>query len=258
MDKLPIAIQLFSVIPDMEKDPIGTLKKLKKIGYDGVELLGLQDLNPYYYKGILDTVGLTPISAHISYGELSPANYDRTVETYKILGCKYIVIAYLGQNELPGGAGFGEFIMKLRESAEKLKEDGLTLVYHNHAHEFDRVNGDYIFDTLMNCVPADLLSAEIDVGWVNKRNIDPVSFVRSYKGRLPLIHLKDYASFDEKEGIIETCPFGDGLVNGEAVVKAAADSGTEWLVVEQDRPYKRKSAIKCAEISIKNIRKFNS
>ena len=41
MYDFPIALQLYSVRDDMEADFEGTLKKVKALGYDGVEFAGL-------------------------------------------------------------------------------------------------------------------------------------------------------------------------------------------------------------------------
>lgn len=40
---LPIALQLYSVREDLEKDLKGTLAKVKAMGYEGVEFAGLYD-----------------------------------------------------------------------------------------------------------------------------------------------------------------------------------------------------------------------
>ena len=70
MYDFPIAIQLYSVRDDMAADFEGTLKKIKELGYDGVEFAGLHGKTAAEVKKICDEIGLVPISAHVPYGEL--------------------------------------------------------------------------------------------------------------------------------------------------------------------------------------------
>ena len=78
---LPVAIQLYSLRDEMDKDFKGTLEKVKEMGYDGVEFAGLYDHKPEEIKALVDELGLIPISAH---GEmksvLHPAKRDFTCE----------------------------------------------------------------------------------------------------------------------------------------------------------------------------------
>ena len=55
--KLPIAVQLYSVRDEMQNDFYGTIKKMKEIGYDGVEFAGLFDQNPEEIKAFCDENG---------------------------------------------------------------------------------------------------------------------------------------------------------------------------------------------------------
>ena len=46
MKKFPVAIQIYSVRDDAQANLFGTLKKLKEMGYDGVEFAGLYGHTP--------------------------------------------------------------------------------------------------------------------------------------------------------------------------------------------------------------------
>lgn len=60
---------------------------------------------------------------------------------------------------------------------------------------------------------------------------DPVTYLNKYKGRCPLVHVKD---FIRKDGEVVLVAVGDGEVGADAVVPAAVESGAKWLVIEQD------------------------
>ena len=70
MKKFPIALQLYSVRDDLEKDFEGTLKKVKELGYDGVEFAGLYGKSPAEVKALCEKYGLVPISAHVPFVDL--------------------------------------------------------------------------------------------------------------------------------------------------------------------------------------------
>ena len=60
MKTLPVAVQVYSVRDDAERDFKGTMQKIKDMGYDGVELAGLYGMKPAEVKAILEEVGLVP------------------------------------------------------------------------------------------------------------------------------------------------------------------------------------------------------
>ena len=67
MKTLPVAVQVYSVRDDAERDFKGTMQKIKDMGYDGVELAGLYGMKPAEVKAILEEVGLVPLSAHVPF-----------------------------------------------------------------------------------------------------------------------------------------------------------------------------------------------
>ena len=87
----PVALQLYSVRDAMAEDFAGTIKKVKEMGYDGVEFAGLFEKNPADIKALLAEVGLTPISAHVAYDELA-ADPEKVIAAYAEMGCMYIAI----------------------------------------------------------------------------------------------------------------------------------------------------------------------
>ena len=94
MKTLPVAVQVYSVRDDAERDFKGTMQKIKDMGYDGVELAGLYGMKPAEVKAILEEVGLVPLSAHVPFQELE-ADIEGTVAQYKEIGMQYIAIPYL-------------------------------------------------------------------------------------------------------------------------------------------------------------------
>lgn len=270
----PIALQLYSVREDLANDFEGTLRKVKALGYEGVEFAGLYGYKPETIHKLLKEIGLTPVSAHVPFTDLM-ADPQGMVNVYAEIGCEYIAIPYLTPEYRPNAEKFSEVIEGAKVLGEAARERGLTLLYHNHDFEFEKINEAYALDILYKSVPADLLQTEIDTCWVNVAGEDPSAYLQKYAGRSPVVHLKDFVmpgkrpekmyeligiKEDEKETEVEAFefrPIGLGAQNFPKILQACKVVGAQWLVVEQDRPSMGKTAMECAEASLKYLASIN-
>ena len=159
---LPVALQVYSVREDAQKDFAGTMQKIKDMGYQGVELAGLYGLPAAEVRGILDQIGLACVSAHVPLADLL-SDLDGTLDLYVTIGCKYVAIPYLEENRRPGTEGFAAVLKAIPAIGQACKERQMTLLYHNHDFEFVRMpDGSYGLDYLYATVPANLLQTELD------------------------------------------------------------------------------------------------
>lgn len=266
--KFPIALQLYSVRDDIAADFEGTLKKVKSMGYDGVEFAGLYGKSAAEVKKMCDEIGLIPISAHVPYGELLKG--DETFKIYAEIGCKYIVIPWINGEYLAGGEKNAEFNENVRKFGELANANGMKLCYHNHDFEFQKVDGEYKLDRLYNDVPSELLLTQLDTCWVNVGGENPADYIRKYNGRIEIIHLKDFVGgksenmygligTDGKEAPKENSkfelrPVGSGVQDFPAILKATEEVNAKWVIVEQDNPSMGKTPIECAQVSINYLK----
>lgn len=235
MTKMGIAAQVYSVREEAEKDFAGTMEALKKYGYEGVELAGLYGHRPEEIRDCLKEKGLVAISAHVG---LEPFQEDMegTVRAYETIGCSYIGIPGMSMECHYGGEKFEETCRFIRELAACCRSHGITLMYHNHEFEFRRTEkGTYFLDELFGALDAETLQTEQDTCWVKVGGEDPVAYLEKYKGRCPVVHMKD---FIRNGGEVEQVALGAGEQDNAAIVAKAAECGSKWLVVEQDdHPY---------------------
>lgn len=253
---LPIAVQIYSVRDSAEKNLADTLRKIKAMGYDGVEFAGLYGNSPEYVRGLCEGLGLVPVSAHIPLNEML-SDPDATFKAYATIGCKYAAVPYVTPERRPGAEKFDETIEEIRKLGYKAAEYGITLLYHNHDFEFTKVDGEYGLDVLYNRVPKEALQTELDTCWVNVGGEVPADYIAKYNGRTPVVHLKDFymtgklpkhlyalIGIDEneaeknesEESRFEFRPAGHGMQDMAAIIAASEASGAKWLVVEQDEP----------------------
>ncbi|HIT90142.1 MAG TPA: sugar phosphate isomerase/epimerase [Candidatus Merdenecus merdavium] len=200
------------------------------MGYQGVELAGLYGHKPESIRDWLKEIGLIPISAHVPYAELRD-ELEKTVQAYKTIGCSYIAIPYLPEDERYGTDSYDEFLSSIPKISEVCKSHGIVLLYHNHDFEFQKDReGSYILDALYSQFPADILQAEIDTCWVKVSKVDPISYIKQYAGRCPIVHLKDYTGAEP----VEFTALGKGIQDIQGIATASIQAGAKWVIVEQD------------------------
>ena len=265
---LPVMLQLYNVRDDLKNDFDKTLEEVARVGFKHVELALAQSYGKTSaeFKASLDKAGLTAISAHVPFRNMT-SDPEKVIDFHLEIGCKYIAIPFLSIEDRGGGPKYEEVKKEIAGLGEIINKKGAELLYHNHEFEFIDYNGKYALDDLFDSVPASLLQTQIDVCWVKVAGLDPAQYILKYKGRSPIVHLKDFDSSDggkikaeydligeaKKARAAGAFPFravGHGLQDIPEIVKAAEEAGAKWLVVEQDLPSPGKTSIECAKESL--------
>jgi sugar phosphate isomerase/epimerase len=225
---MKFGLQLYSIRDYMEQGPESTLEAVKEMGYHYAELAGTAGKTAEDFKKILDNVGITPVSAH--YGlDAVVGETERLIDEAKLFGIEFVVMPhthYDDKNRWVQAAN------ALDEAGEKLGEAGITLSYHNHAHELSMVfDGQPVMDLILETAAPENLKAQFDVCWVQVGGADPSAYLKKYAGRCPTVHIKDMAPEGSKLPYTE---LGQGVVDFDAVFAAAEAAGVQWYIVEQD------------------------
>ncbi len=266
-----LGIQLYTVRKEAEEDLGGTLRQIKAMGYDGVELAGLYEHTPEEVRDLCAEIGLTPIGAHCDEITLAKDPYKMFGE-FATIGCKYVAVAWLREPYRPTEPAF-EFAMDLFTNLGKIaKKFGITMLYHNHWFEFSVENGILGIEKMFNAMPASYVGTEFDMGWVSLVGIEPAYLLKRNVGRVPIVHVKDFVNenvvpFDFGNGEdrpaphqpkgTEFRPLGQGSFDMPALLAAARDAGTEWIIVEQDQTTPGKTPLECAAESISYLKTLN-
>jgi len=220
-----IGIQLYSVREFTGDDTFReTLSALAELGYQGVELAWQYGgMEPDELAAFLDGLGLACCGLHVQLDEL----LDRDHKVYEYaLACRsaFITTSLCGRVD-----EWAELLPQVERAAAVAADRGLQFTYHNHWQEFVRIDGAYAQDILRDGSDADRVQFELDLGWVKKGGEDPMTYWRTFAGRVPQIHLRDY-SVDQDA----VCDIGAGFIDVAAVAALAVELGTRWLIYEQD------------------------
>jgi len=162
-----------------------------------------------------------------------------------------------------------QFIEKCEAMAEKLAEQGIELYYHNHHVEFCKYDGEFLLDIMKNNTSK--VGFELDCHWIYRGGENPVEFIKKYKNRVTLLHLKDYriaplnmtdddlsdqTKFRAKfNGAVQFAEVGEGTLDMKAIIEAGLEAGSKYFLVEQDDCYGR-DPFESLRISAENLRKL--
>lgn len=246
-----IAAQLYTV-RDQLQDPSrlsGVLGRLREIGYPAVEVAGLGKRTFERFGQELSRSGLLACAAHVSLERLQ-SDLAAAAAECKEWGCKYVVVPALPES-YRSIEGYKRFASDAGELAGALKRHGLELVYHNHAFELQRWDGQTGLEALFN--NANALQAELDTYWLQFGGANPSSWIRKLKGRVPLVHVKD---MDVEKGNPVMAEVGEGNLDWPDILSACDEARTEWLVVEQDEC--RRDPMESLAISYRNLEKLTN
>jgi sugar phosphate isomerase/epimerase len=230
-----VAVQLYT-LRDYLKTPAdiaATLKKVSRIGYKAVQVSGMGPIPEAELNKILDGEGLVCGATHEN-GDTILNDTGKVIDRLKKLNCRYTAYPWPGGIDFSTTASVLAFAKRLDKAGAAMREAGLVLTYHNHATEFAKVDGKVVLDVIYDNTGRENLQAELDTFWVQSGGQSPVEWCRKMTGRLPLLHLKDFAIVDNRAVFAEV---GSGNLDMPTIIKAGMAAGCQWFMVEQDDCY---------------------
>jgi len=201
-----------------------TLRRVADIGYKTVQISGTCPYDAQWLKEQLDANGLRCVLTHIPVPRLT-GELTQVIADHHVFGCENIGLGWYAFNEMDT---YESFMATYPAIARKIREGGRYFMYHNHDQEFKRHEGRLILERLAEAIPAEDMGFTLDTFWIQAGGGDPAQWIARLAGRVPVIHLKDYA-YGRKMAVV-----GEGNINFDRVFSAAEESGTKYMLVEQD------------------------
>ncbi|USQ98565.1 sugar phosphate isomerase/epimerase family protein [Caulobacter sp. RL271] len=250
--KLPVGIQLYSLGPDLAKELDAQLATVAKIGFKSVELAGYLGRTPAELRAAFDKAGLVCPSAHIApkgpngfSGDLS-----KLADELHVIGVKSAIMPILyipdrlGNDLRQAGVQMTADDWKwnadfLNEKAAVLKKAGIVSGYHNHNFEFAPLGDTNGMEILLKGTDPNLVTFEMDAGWVTAAGQDPFALLKAYSGRFTQMHVKDVKpstkfNFELKQDPTEV---GAGMIDWKKLLPAAYAEGVRGFYYEQEPPF---------------------
>ena len=224
---MKFAVQLYSLRHHIQNgdDLLHILEEVRKIGFDGVEFAGFQGLSAETLKKKLDELGLTAVGAHMGLDDFRPENLEKTLSFGETLGAKTLGI---GGADTKTEEALEHVIDVMGQADQRAAKDGIAVYFHNHTQEFQEP----LFATKPGTIFDRLKAAchmQVDTYWSFHAGQDNYKLITENKDRIVHLHIKDGVDGTPKA-------LGEGNNDLATVVKAAKDSGIEWLILENDDP----------------------
>jgi sugar phosphate isomerase/epimerase len=237
-------LELYTVRDILAKDFEGTIARVAAIGYKEVEVFGYGGLNPKQFRALLDRHGLDAPSSHGAAVE--GTDLDRQLEGHRIMGFRYTAIRP-AQPATPPGATAEERVKRAADQHNKhgalAKKHGMKVMLHNHASEFDRLEGSTKteYDVLLAETDPAVVAMQLDIGWASIAGQDVLALFRKHPGRFELWHVKDVTGLREnppgtppgkRRG--KFVPVGQGEIDYRLFFSHAEQAGLKHYAIEQD------------------------
>ena len=229
-----IGLQLYSLRDLVKEEGIQkVLETASKMGYKNLETASYDNgkiygLAPAEFKKMVNDLGMKCTSAHFGQAftkekEVEEMSWwDQAIDAHNELGVKYMVQPWMPVTDQTTLDDLKMYCDYFNEIGKRCQQNGMKFGYHNHAHEFQKVeNQAVMLDYMIENTNPEYVFFQMDVYWIVRGQHSPVDYFNKYPGRFTVLHIKD-----DKE-------IGDsGMVGFDAIFRNAKVAGVKHIVAE--------------------------
>jgi sugar phosphate isomerase/epimerase len=230
-----IGLQIYTLRDTIFKDPKGVLKQVADFGYKKLETFAYRDGSIYgmpfadFGKYIKD-LGMQATSGHYGLDQIKSDTWEKAVIDAKSIGQEYMVMPYLQEPDRKTIDDYKKVCEALNKAGEVCKKNGVKFGYHNHAFEFDTVDGQIPYDVMLAELDKEYVNMEMDIFWVVNAGRDPFAYFDKHPGRFEQWHVKDMDKNDKQRN----ANIGSGTIDWKKIFAASKKSGMKHFYVEQE------------------------
>lgn len=213
-----LGCQMWSINDLWKKDPAGSFKKLRAMGYEGVQSFGFLAMDRRQLEQMLNDNGLRIVDMPFYMKNVTKDKFNEFLEFCQQFRIDFVYEPWWGGKTATEWRKHADWLVEI---AAKFKQYGIRTGYHNHQHEMRlHFEGKTPFEFVVDTG----LDMELDVGHVKLAGRDPVYWLDQLNGRVPSIHAK---------------PGGGNSVGGagdtndwSSILSACRRTGVKWAIVE--------------------------
>lgn len=245
-----------------------TLLKIKKAGYEGIELNGFMIRpTPFVvrmltkaagmptgkggklnWKNLVAEAGLKVTSLHEDLGgiERDPESIIREAEEF---GTKYVVLTGMYRFDYANLEALKDLQKRLNVAGRKLKEGGIELLYHNHNCEFRKLpSGETAYQFLIDNTNPEYVNFEFDSYWPAEAGVCPLKLMKQLGNRMKLYHINDRGTKLDGASMTpilksDSMELGYGNMDLIALIEQALKVETSAVILESHKNWVDKSPI---------------
>lgn len=233
--KAEVGLQIYTLRDTIFKDPKGVLKQVADFGYKKLETFAYRDGSIFgmpfadFGKYIKD-LGMKATSGHYGLDQAKSDSWEKAVTDAKSIGQEYLVVPYLQEPDRKTIDDYKKVCAALNKAAEVAKKNGMKFGYHNHAFEFETLEGQTPYDVMLKELDPKLVDMEMDIFWVVNAGKDPLQYFEKHPGRFTQWHVKDMDKSDK----MRNANVGTGTIDWKNIFANSRKSGMKHFYVEQE------------------------
>jgi sugar phosphate isomerase/epimerase len=246
----PLSATAFAVRAAMIRDFPGTLRVLKTMGYDAIEMASfpgfagnfrggfgaLNDLKPAEIKRIIHDSGLACDWVASVPAQFTPDKLPAEAAWAHGVGAHYLAYAGLDLPKVPTMDDIKGQLDKLNDAGRRTRAQGLQMVFHTDKAVWREYGGQSATEEMMRRLDPQLVALQMDFGTIVEGHVDGAAIMDRYPGRFVSVHLRDGKPPANPDEYLPSSPMGAGIVDWVAVMRAARRCGVKNYVVEMVRP----------------------
>ena len=216
MNHPQLSVQLYTVREAMQEDLAGTLARIADIGFDQVE--------PYNFPAFPDlgaalkAASLTAPTTHAHFVGIPDDELAALFESAKDLGIARVIDPHVPAERWQTAESVAEIAAQLNAAANIAAAHGVSIGYHNHAHELESIiDGRTALEVFTDSLAPEV-KLEVDTYWALVGGQDPVALLSRLGDRVVAIHVKDGAGTTETK---DQTAVGSGTLPIRDIIEAA-------------------------------------
>lgn len=229
------------------KDFDFSMKEIANMGYKTVQLSAIgSSITPQIAKETCDKYGLDIVLTHNDANRILH-DTEKLIRDHELMNCKYIGLGGMPE-KYRSGEWIHHFYDDYKDAVNMIKDAGMLFMYHNHQFEFEKYNGKFLMDYILEDFSKEELGVTLDTYWLQYAGVDVCEWLYKLKDRIPCVHLKD---MEVVKNEVVMAPVLEGNMNFKKIIKTLEDTNCEYMLVEQD--VCREHSFTCLKKSYDNV-----
>lgn len=231
---IKVGIQSYTIrdycktIEDIDK----TLAELASWGVKDIQISGIGKVDWNELAETVKKYDMTVCVTHTPFERMTKET-DAVIDEHIKLGCDCLGIGAMPGEYERTEEGVDKFLADLIPVAERMRERGVHLAYHNHDFDLKLYGDKSILDRMLE-LDSDLLWFIPDVAWLQIAGENPAEYLKKMQGRVKVLHFKDYNPVEGQDHPWSFTELGKGVVDLPACYETAKEMGIPYIMFEQD------------------------
>ena len=265
---------MLSSLTGSDEALLETLKRIKEYGFDSIELnsfmvhpssflvraltkaagMGVGKAGKRDWKNLVPQSGLKVISLHSDLGSIE-RDVEAVAKEALEFGTDKVVITGMYRYDYTSSSSLSSLSKRLSEGGKRLKECGVSLLYHNHNIETVKdERGRTALDVIINETDEEYVSFELDTYWLSEAGCFLEEWMRKMGDRLKIWHIADRGWRSKKDQITpivecDSVELGTGNMPLEELLDIAKVNRVEEIVLETHKNWINNDPVASLEIS---------